>query len=120
MKVPHSLAKHQEVSINIMGGDTDTFSRDLFGVHADLLIPGRGEPIQYGGMIISKADGIIVWVGAYPSLPSKYNRVAFTKYSGVLMPGMCMLKASPTPVLGMPLRCLFFLMALSRFSAKVG
>lgn len=70
-----------------MGGGT--FSQDLFGVHADVLIPGRGDPIPHGGMIVSKADGIIVWVGAYPSLPSKYNNIAFTKYSGALMPGMC-------------------------------
>lgn len=70
-----------------MGGGT--LSQDLFGVHADILIPGRGDPISHGGMIVSKADGTIVWVGAYPSLPSKYNNVTFTKYTGALMPGMC-------------------------------
>ncbi|KAJ4390758.1 hypothetical protein N0V93_004356 [Gnomoniopsis smithogilvyi] len=88
MRVPRRPASQDVVSINTMGGDNDTLAQDLFGVHADLLIPGRGEPIQHGGMIISKADGIIVWVGSYPSLPSKYDNVAFTKYNGALMPGM--------------------------------
>lgn len=72
-----------------MGGGTGDLSQDLFGVHADILIPGRGDPIPHGGLIVSKSDGIIVWVGAYSSLPSKYDNVTFTKYSGALMPGMC-------------------------------
>lgn len=74
-----------------MGGGTGDLSQDLFGVHADILIPGRGDPIPHGGLIVSIADGIIVWVGAYSSLPSKYDNVTFTKYSGALMPGMCKL-----------------------------
>lgn len=67
------------------GGDS---SKDLYGVRADVLIPGRGDPIAHGGMVISKAEGTIVWVGPHGSLPSQYNHVAFTKYHGALMPGM--------------------------------
>lgn len=69
-----------------MGGGN--LSQDVFGVTADILIPGRGDPIPHGAMIVSYNEGI-VWVGSYPSLPSKYNDVAFTKYKGALMPGMC-------------------------------
>lgn len=65
-------------------------SKDLFGVYADVLIPGRGEPIPNGGMIISVTEGTIVWVGAYPaSLPSRFHDVSFQpKHQGALMPGL--------------------------------
>lgn len=69
-----------------MGGGNP--SEDVFGVHADILIPGRGDPIPHGGMVISYTEGI-VWVGSYPSLPREYSDVTFTKYTGALMPGMC-------------------------------
>lgn len=97
MRVPHRPAeqiasiapqKHggEDNNNNMGGGD----SQDLFGVHADVLIPGRGDPIPDGGMIISVAEGTIVWVGAYPaSLPSKFNHVSFgPKHAGALMPGL--------------------------------
>lgn len=83
------LATNDSINIDrdeMGGGD----SKDLFGVHADVLIPGRGDPIPDGGMIISAAEGTIVWVGAYPaSLPSQYNHVSFgPKHTGALMPGL--------------------------------
>lgn len=68
-----------------MGGGNS--SQDLYGVHADVLIPGRGDPITHGAMVVSKSEGAIVWVGSYPSLPSEYNGVPFTKHP-VLMPGL--------------------------------
>lgn len=70
MKVPHRAAHHEDDGI---------YSTSM----------GSGDPIPRGGMIVSEADGMIVWVGAYPSLPSKYNNVTFTKHKGALMPGMC-------------------------------
>lgn len=69
-----------------MGGAPD--SKDLFGVRADVLIPGRGKPISNGGIIISVSEGVIVWVGPYDDVPSKYNEVSFTKHSGAIMPGL--------------------------------
>lgn len=68
-----------------MGGGNS--SEDLYGVRADVLIPGRGDAISHGGMVISKSEGTIAWVGSYSSLPSKYNGVPFTKHP-VLMPGL--------------------------------
>lgn len=92
MKVSHRPAEQTTTDSTIIhnnqmgGGD----SEDLFGVHAEVLIPGRGEPIPDGGMIVSAAGGTIVWVGVYPaSLPSQYHHVPFQpKFSGALMPGL--------------------------------
>lgn len=89
MRIPSRSAEqhpsHNTSTVIMGGGDS---SQDLYGVHADVLIPGRGDPIPHGGMVISKSEGIITWVGAHESLPSKYNDVAFTAYRGALMPGM--------------------------------
>lgn len=95
MRVSHRLAEqttklrttdNSTKDVQMGGGD----SKDLFGVHADVLIPGRGEPIPEGGMIVSVAEGTIVWVGVYPaSLPSRYSHVSFRpKFTGALMPGL--------------------------------
>lgn len=81
--------KDNNKEIHDMGGGGD--SKDLFGVHADVLIPGRGEPIPDGGMIISAAEGTILWVGAYPAaLPSQFHHVPFRPkfVGGALMPGL--------------------------------
>ncbi|KAJ0117965.1 midohydrolase [Diaporthe amygdali] len=89
MRVPHRLAERNstnDVTSDTMGGGSD--SKDLFGVRADVLIPGRGEPIPNGGIVISISEGIIVWVGPYADLPSKYSDVSFTKHSGAIMPGL--------------------------------
>jgi imidazolonepropionase-like amidohydrolase len=89
MKVPYRSTE-QNLSTNVtgdtMGGGSD--SKDLFGVRADVLIPGRGEPVPNGGIIISISEGNIIWVGPYDDLPSKYNEVSFTKHSGAIMPGL--------------------------------
>lgn len=88
MRVSHRPAEQtvEPRTENTMGGGD---SKDFFGVHADVLIPGRGDPIANGGMVISSADGTIAWAGEYPSsLPSRFNHVAFTGYAGALMPGM--------------------------------
>lgn len=72
------------ISTETMGGGDST---DLYGIRADVLIPGRGDPIPHGGMVISKSEGTIVWVGPYASLPSQYGEISFTRHP-VLMPGM--------------------------------
>lgn len=65
-----------------MGGGSD----NTFGVRADVLIPGRGDPINHGAMIVE--DDSIAWVGPYSSLPSKYSKISITSYKGAIMPGM--------------------------------
>lgn len=52
---------------------------------ADLLIPGRGEPISNGAIAIK--SGTIEWVGSANELPAAYRRVSQTKVP-VLMPGL--------------------------------
>jgi imidazolonepropionase-like amidohydrolase len=60
-------------------------SLNVFGITADLLIPGRGPPIDNGSVIIEGDK--IAWVGQESSIPAKYKSVAFTKVP-VLMPGL--------------------------------
>lgn len=72
------------ISTNAMGGGE---SADLYGIHAEVLIPGRGDPIPNGGMVISKSEGTIIWVGPHSSLPARYNSVSFARHRFV-MPGM--------------------------------
>lgn len=89
MRIPHRPTQ-QDRSIddadNTMGGGPD--SKDLVGVRADVLIPGRGESVPNGGIVISVSEGTIVWAGPYSDLPSKYSEVSFTKHSGAIMPGL--------------------------------
>lgn len=54
-------------------------------LRADLLIPGRGEPLEGGALVIKGAK--IEWVGEYASRPSKYGTINF-QHVPVLMPGM--------------------------------
>lgn len=89
MRVPYRSAEpNTSISIpdNTMGGGVDL--KDLFGLLADVLIPGRGDPIPYGRIVISASEGTIVWAGPYHDLPSKYEEVPFTKHSGAIMPGL--------------------------------
>ncbi|KAH8649842.1 hypothetical protein BX600DRAFT_387908 [Xylariales sp. PMI_506] len=60
-------------------------SRNVFGIAASLLIPGRGQPIDNGAVIIQ--DDKIAWVGPESSLPGRYRSLLFTRVP-VLMPGL--------------------------------
>lgn len=89
MRIPYRPADQDDPidgADSTMGGGPD--SKDLFGVRADVLIPGRGEPISNGGIVVSVAEETIVWAGPYTDLPSKYKEVSFTKHSGAIMPGL--------------------------------
>jgi imidazolonepropionase-like amidohydrolase len=55
------------------------------GLRCNLLIPGRGDPIKHGALVIK--DGKIDWVGEYSGRPSKYDAIKFT-HVPVLMPGL--------------------------------
>ncbi|EED21009.1 conserved hypothetical protein [Talaromyces stipitatus ATCC 10500] len=52
---------------------------------ASILIPGRGEPIENGALIIDGPK--IAWVGQQSAIPTKYQDVDF-EYLPVLMPGL--------------------------------
>jgi imidazolonepropionase-like amidohydrolase len=57
----------------------------VFGIKSSLLIPGRGEPINDGAVVVEGDK--IAWVGHVSSVPAKYKSVSFTKVP-VLMPGL--------------------------------
>ena len=55
------------------------------GIIADLLIPGRGNPIPNGSVIIE--DASIKWMGQFDEMPSSYKSLNFI-HVPVLMPGL--------------------------------
>jgi imidazolonepropionase-like amidohydrolase len=58
---------------------------DVHGIKADILIPGRGDPIKDGVAIIEGKK--IAYVGSDMSLPEKYMSLDMT-FVPVLMPGL--------------------------------
>lgn len=56
-----------------------------FGLRAGILIPGRGDPIEDGAVVVRGAS--IDWVGPYAELPAAHSSVRFTRVP-VVMPGM--------------------------------
>ena len=54
-------------------------------IHADKLIPGRGEPISNAGLAIR--TNLIDWVGSWDELPDKYREITPT-HVPVVMPGL--------------------------------
>jgi imidazolonepropionase-like amidohydrolase len=57
----------------------------LSGIKTGLLIPGRGEPIKNGAVVIHEDK--ITWVGPQSNLPVKYSALSFTEVP-VLLPGL--------------------------------
>lgn len=86
MRVPHRPSQTATEATSVAAQPSWTQDDKSYGVRSELLIPGRGEPISDGAMIVE--DGKIQWVGAYSKLPDKFSAVSFTKVPGVIMPGM--------------------------------
>ncbi|KAH8887198.1 hypothetical protein GQ53DRAFT_750054 [Thozetella sp. PMI_491] len=80
MRLPHRSTVQDEALL-LADEDVPTFA----GLSSDLLIPGRGDPIKSGAIVIK--DDKVDWVGPYADLPRKYADVKFT-HVPVLMPGM--------------------------------
>jgi imidazolonepropionase-like amidohydrolase len=57
----------------------------LEGIKAALLIPGRGQPIPDGALVMD--GGQIAWVGQQAAIPARYQQIRFTQVP-VLMPGL--------------------------------
>lgn len=53
-------------------------------VFADLLIPGRGEPVRNGALVYD--DKVVLFAGAQKEVPAKYAHLQHTSVP-VLMPG---------------------------------
>jgi imidazolonepropionase-like amidohydrolase len=62
--------------------DNESSIRVLF---ARVVIPGRGDPIENGGVVIKGAT--IEWVGAYHNMPSEFKDIK-PLFLRVLMPGL--------------------------------
>jgi imidazolonepropionase-like amidohydrolase len=80
MRVPHRPEAGQCHDFS-----SEASKNRLFGIQADLLIPGRGEPITKGVIVIQ--NDRILWSGKATDLPSKYARVALTRVP-LAMPGL--------------------------------
>lgn len=63
--------------------DDDSATATL--IWAQLLIPGRGDPINNGAIAVR--DGKIEWVGSFTERPTRYHDIRPT-YVPVLMPGL--------------------------------
>lgn len=72
----HDKLHHEEESID---------TAEVHLIQADLLIPGRGEPIRNASLVYSSST--ITWVGPTTSLPSKYKSLKI-EHVKVLMPGL--------------------------------
>ena len=86
------MTKREVVRIaGVSTSDSDT-PKEL-RVNADLLIPGRGDPIKSGVLIYSpnKASGgtgTILWAGRLDHLPPTYAKLPVQMRVPVLMPGL--------------------------------
>ena len=62
-------------------------------VDADLLVPGKGEPIQFASLVYSPhvaagGTGKILWVGSTAHAPQEYAVLPTNEHVPVLMPGL--------------------------------
>lgn len=57
-----------------------TLGSRLSGINADLLIPGRGNPIKNAAVVVD--DASIHWAGARADMPSCYETLAFVRVPG--------------------------------------
>lgn len=89
MRVPYRPSVSAPCAPDPVITTTTTSSSDesakITGVQADLLIPGRGEPIKDGAVIV-RGDRI-AWVGPFSELPAEHRHETFTRVP-VVMPGM--------------------------------
>ena len=65
--------------------DTEASVQDIVCIDAKLLIPGRGEPIQDGSLLVR--DATIIWVGQTKELPDELS-ISVRMGVPVLMPGL--------------------------------
>lgn len=80
MRVPH-----RPVHVITDGGSVTPQASTLVALRCDLLIPGRGEPIPRGALVIK--DAKIEWVGEYHACPAPFRPLTF-QHVPVLMPGL--------------------------------
>ncbi|KAK8090902.1 amidohydrolase [Apiospora phragmitis] len=84
MRVPHYTAPTDCVN-GVEEHSGTTSATTCFGIRSDLLIPGRGQPIKNGAVVVD--DATIEWVGEFSNRPAKYDAVKF-HHVKVLMPGL--------------------------------
>ncbi|KAI9736064.1 MAG: hypothetical protein M1818_006240 [Claussenomyces sp. TS43310] len=74
-------ADHTHVS----PGPAATEQHSRHGIKADLLIPGRGEPLEHGAVVIDQEK--LAWVGPQSCIPSIYASIPYVSVP-VVMPGL--------------------------------
>lgn len=85
MRIPHRSSK-PALPTTIMGGEGPS---DLYGIRAATLIPGRGDPIPNGTLIISPTTNQILYAGSPHHIPARFKAVPITVYSDLtLLPGL--------------------------------
>jgi imidazolonepropionase-like amidohydrolase len=84
--ISHQLAEDM-ASTSLEGSNTSNHDADelSFIIKANLLIPGRGEPIHHAAIIIQGKT--ITWVGKISEIPSPFKKLP-TNHVPVLMPGL--------------------------------
>lgn len=86
MRLPHRPASPDDNDAQLGGTvSPDTSAAASFGIRADLLIPGRGEPLRHAVVVVT--DDKIAWVGPRTEVPARYSSLSF-RHVPVLMPGL--------------------------------
>jgi len=72
--------------VSLRGAPADAIADDdssAFSILADLLIPGRGQPVSKAALVVK--DSVIEWVGREDEIPAEYSSLRFSRVP-VLMP----------------------------------
>ncbi|KAK8106287.1 hypothetical protein PG999_009646 [Apiospora kogelbergensis] len=85
MRVPYHAVPPEYDDGEGESAETTTAATTCFGIRSDFLIPGRGQPITNGAVVVE--DATIQWVGDFSNLPAKYGKVEFHRVK-VLLPGL--------------------------------
>lgn len=86
MRIPHRPSQTPLATAPVASQPSWTQDEKSYGVRSEVVIPGRGEPVSDGAIVVE--DRKIQWVGEYSKLPDKFSAVSFTKIPGAIMPGM--------------------------------
>ena len=84
--------EHSSKNVRMVEKVTEEAPKEV-RIDADLLIPGRGDPVRSASLVYSPSKaaggtGKIVWTGRTVRMPQKYTTLPNVKHVPVLMPGL--------------------------------
>ncbi|KAL5093935.1 hypothetical protein Trisim1_009409 [Trichoderma cf. simile WF8] len=79
------LPSHSTTTAGHLNNEIPVTTPDATVIQADLLIPGRGEPLKPGTVAISESK--IRFIGSPDKVPAKYRSIT-PLHVPVLMPGL--------------------------------